>query len=295
MSAGQVAGKAEQFGRRTENSEWFDRAVRFGLVVYGVVYLVLAWLGIQLALGNNEGKATTKGAVAQLAEQPFGTFMIILVAVGMFLLVLWRLFDLFLGHHEDDSADLWKHRASDLLKALLYGTVCWSAVSVLIHSGGGGSGAKDFSSTILELPGGQVWLTLIGLGIIAYGGNQIYLAWNEKHQKKLATEGTSGEAGKAERVGRRTENSEWFDKAVRFGLVVYGIVYLVLAWLGIQLALGNNEGKATTKGAVAQLAEQPFGTFMIVVVAVGMFLLVLWRLFDLFLGHHEDDSADCDP
>ncbi len=66
---------------------------------------------------TSEGKATTKGAVAQLAEQPFGTFMIVLVAVGMFLLVLWRLFDLFLGHHEDDGADLWKHRASDLLKA----------------------------------------------------------------------------------------------------------------------------------------------------------------------------------
>ena len=161
MSAGQVAGKAEQFGRRTENSEWFDKAVRFGLVVYGVVYLVLAWLGIQLALGNNEGKATTKGAVAQLAEQPFGTFMIILVAVGMFLLVLWRLFDLFFGHHEDDGADLWKHRASDLFKALLYGTICWSAVGVLMHSGGGGSGTKDFSSTVLGLPGGQIWLTLI--------------------------------------------------------------------------------------------------------------------------------------
>ena len=120
-----------------------------------------------------------------------------LVAVGMFLLVLWRLFDLFFGHHEDDGADLWKHRASDLLKAVLYGAICWSAISVLMHSGGGGSGAKDFSSTILGLPGGQLWLTLIGLGIIAYGGNQIYLAWNEKHQKKLATEGKSGEAGKA--------------------------------------------------------------------------------------------------
>ena len=56
-----------------------------------------------------------------------------LVAVGMFLLVLWRLFDLFLGHHEDDGADLWKHRASDLLKAVLYGTICWSAISVLMR------------------------------------------------------------------------------------------------------------------------------------------------------------------
>ena len=61
MNAGDVASKAERAGRRTENSEWFDKAVRFGLVVYGVVYLVLAWLGIQLALGDQEGQGHHQG------------------------------------------------------------------------------------------------------------------------------------------------------------------------------------------------------------------------------------------
>ena len=198
MNAGNVAGKAEQVGRRTENSEWFDKAVRFGLVVYGMVYLVLAWLGIQLAMGDQEGKATTKGAVAQLAEQPFGTFMIVLVAVGMFLLVLWRLFDLFLGHHEDDGADLWKHRASRPAEG----------DPVRLGVLGGDQRAHGLRWRRLGREGllrddpraprrARCWLTLIGLAIIVYGGNQIYLAWNEKHQKKLATEGKSGEAGKA--------------------------------------------------------------------------------------------------
>ena len=272
MNAGDVAGKAEQVGRRTENSEWFDKAVRFGLVVYGIVYLVLAWLGIQLALGNNEGKATTKGAVAQLAEQPFGTFMIVVVAVGMFLLVLWRLFDLFLGHHEDDGADLWKHRASDLLKALLYGTVCWSAVSVLIHSGGGGSGAKDFSSTILELPGGQVWLTLIGLGIIAYGGNQIYLAWNEKHQKKLATEGTSGEAGKAYML---------FGK---IGYIAKGIAVGLVGGLFVYAAFTEDPEKSgSTDKALHKVLEQPFGPWLLGLLSVG---IACYGLFQFARARH---------
>ena len=272
MSAGNVAGKAERVGRRTENSEWFDKAVRFGLVVYGIVYLVLAWLGIQLALGNNEGKATTKGAVAQLAEQPFGTFMIVVVAVGMFLLVLWRLFDLFLGHHEDDGADLWKHRASDLLKALLYGTVCWSAVSVLIHSGGGGSGAKDFSSTILELPGGQVWLTLIGLGIIAYGGNQIYLAWNEKHQKKLATEGTSGEAGKAYML---------FGK---IGYIAKGIAVGLVGGLFVYAAFTEDPKKSgSTDKALHKVLEQPFGPWLLIALSLG---IACYGLFQFARARH---------
>ena len=246
--------------------------MRFGLVVYGVVYLVLAWLGIQLALGNHEGKATTKGAVAQLAEQPFGTFMIVLVAVGMFLLVLWRLFDLFLGHHEDDGADLWKHRASDLLKALLYGTICWSAISVLMHSGGGGSGAKDFSSTILGLPGGQVWLTLIGLGIIAYGGNQIYLAWNEKHQKKLATEGKSGEAGKAYML---------FGK---IGYIAKGIAVGLVGGLFVYAAFTQDPEKSgSTDKALHKVLQQPFGPWLLIALSLG---IACYGLFQFARARH---------
>ena len=272
MNAGNVAGKAEQVGRRTENSEWFDKAVRFGLVVYGVVYLVLAWLGIQLALGDHEGKATTKGAVAQLAEQPFGTFMIIVVAIGMFLLVLWRLFDLFLGHHEDDGADLWKHRASDLLKAVLYGAICWSAISVLMDSGGGGSGAKDFSSTILGLPGGQFWLTLIGLGIMVYGGNQIYLAWNEKHQKKLATEGKSGEAGKAYML---------FGK---IGYIAKGIAVGLVGGLFVYAAFTEDPEKSgSTDKALHKVLQQPFGPWLLIALSLG---IACYGLFQFARARH---------
>jgi hypothetical protein len=273
MSAsGETANTAERVGRRAENSEWFDRAVRFGLVVYGVVYLVLAWLGIQLAMGDQEGKATTKGAVAQLAEQPFGTFMIVLVAVGMFLLVLWRLFDLFFGHREYDGADLWKHRASDVLKALLYGSICWSAIGVLMHSGGGGSGTKDFSSTILELPGGQLWLTAIGLGILAYGGGQIYLAWNEKHQKKLATEGKTGEAGKAYMLFGKIG---YIAKGIAIGLV--GILFVYAAFTQ------DPEKSGSTDKALHKVLQQPFGPWLLVILSVG---IACYGLFQFARARH---------
>ena len=272
MSAGDVTGKAEKARRRTENSEWFDRAVRFGLVVYGVVYLVLAWLGIQLALGNNEGKATTKGAVAQLAEQPFGTFMIVLVAVGMFLLVLWRLFDLFLGHHEDDGADLWKHRASDLLKAILYGSVCWAAISVLMGSGGGGSGAKDFSATILGLPGGPLLLGLVGLAVIVYGGSQIWQAWNEKFQKKLATEGKTGEAGKAYLL---------FGK---IGYVAKGIAIGLVGGLFVYAAFTQDPQKSgSTDKALHKVLQQPFGPWLLVALSLG---IACYGLFQFARARH---------
>ena len=273
MNAGQgMANKAEQVGRRADNSEWFDRAVRFGLVVYGVVYLVFAWLGIQLALGDQEGTATTKGAVAELAEQPFGTFLIVLVAVGMFLLVLWRLFDLFFGHFEDDGLDLWKHRASDLLKAVIYGSICWAAVSVLLHSGGGGSGAKDFSATILGLPGGQLWLALIGGAVIAYGLSQLYLAWNEKHQKKLATEGKTGEAGRAYLLFGRIG---YVAKGIAVGLV--GVLFIYAAFTQ------DPEKSGSTDKALHKVLQQPFGPWLLGALSIG---IACYGLFQFARARH---------
>lgn len=269
---GGVAGQADRARSTAANSEWLDRAVRFGLVVYGVVYLVLAWLAIQLAMGDFEGKATTKGAVAQLAEQPFGTFLIVLVAIGMFLLVLWRVFDLFLGHGEDDGADLWKHRASDLLKAILYGSVCWAAISVLMHKGGGGSGAKDFSAKILGLPGGPLILGLVGAAIIVYGGSQILMAWNEKFQKKLATEGKTGEAGKAYLL---------FGK---IGYIAKGIAIGLVGALFVYAAFTQDPQKSgSTDKALHKLLQQPFGPWMLGALAVG---IACYGLFQFARARH---------
>ena len=61
-----VSDQAEQLGRRADNSEWTDRAVRVGMVAYGIVHLTIAWLGIQLALGDHSGATSRNGALQQL-------------------------------------------------------------------------------------------------------------------------------------------------------------------------------------------------------------------------------------
>src|SRR5215217_9372457 len=74
--------------------------------------------------------------------------------------------------------------------------------------------------------------------------------------------------------------SDWLDKAIRIGLVCYGIVHLLIAWLAFQLALCDHEGQPSAKGAMQQLAEQPFGEVLLWAIAVGMFFLVIWRLLE---------------
>ena len=65
---------------RSPQFEWFARA---GLAARGVVYVVIGVLAIKLALGDG-GKATNQqGALQTIAKQPFGTALLIMVAVGL--------------------------------------------------------------------------------------------------------------------------------------------------------------------------------------------------------------------
>src|SRR4051794_14754251 len=98
-----VGEQPQQLGREVQRSDWLDLGIRFGMVAYGVVHLIVAWLAVQLALGDHGKTASQKGAMQTLAKQPFGTLLLWLVAVGMFLLVLWRLLEIFVGHQEYDG------------------------------------------------------------------------------------------------------------------------------------------------------------------------------------------------
>ena len=84
-----VSDKAEALGREADNSRWMDRGVRFGMICYGVVYLLVAWLALQLALGHQQSNASNKGALQLLGKQSFGPVLLWLVAIGLTVLVVW--------------------------------------------------------------------------------------------------------------------------------------------------------------------------------------------------------------
>ena len=96
----------------------------------------------------------------------------------------------------------------------------------------------------------------------------------------------------AQLAGRKAENSEWLDHAVRIGMVAYGIVHLMVGFLAVQLALGSGGKSASQKGALAELAQQPFGKVLVWAIAIGMVLLVVWRVLDAAFGHQEKTGAD---
>jgi hypothetical protein len=253
-----VSDHAEQLGRRAENSEWIDRAVRVGMVAYGVVHLVIAWLAIQLALGNNSGKASRNGALHQLAQQPFGRVVVWVVAIGMVCLVVWKLLEAYVDFQREDGAKAGLKAAVNVGKAIVYGTLGVSAFRTATGSKTSNS-TSSYTSKLMDQPYGRWLVGLVGIGIIGYG---VYLAWSgykEKFLKHLDAEGRSGEQGRAYKL---------FGK---IGYVAKGVAIGVIGALFVFAAVDHKSKKSGgLDQALHKVLHQPFGPVLLFAIAVGI-------------------------
>jgi len=253
-----VSDQAEQLGRQADNSEWMDRAVQVGMVAYGIVHLTIAWLGIQLALGDNSGSASRNGALRQLAQQPFGEVVVWVVAVGMFLLVLWKLVEAFIDYSREDGGKKAAKPGVDIFKAIVYGTLAISAVRVATGSNSRSS-TSDWTAKLMEQPFGRWLVGLVGLAIIGYGVYLGYRGWSEKFLEHLDWEGRSGETGKAYKL---------FGKV---GYIAKGIAIGVIGLLFVYAAIDHSAKKSGgLDQALHKVLEQPFGPVLLFVIALGI-------------------------
>ena len=109
--------KAEQVG----DSAGLEVLARVGLIAYGVVYLLIGGLALQLAWGAGPSKSPDpSGAFRTLAEQPLGNVLLWLVAVGLVALGLWRASDVFWGHRALDGAKRVRKRVGSGVRAVVY-------------------------------------------------------------------------------------------------------------------------------------------------------------------------------
>ena len=118
MSSGTVALK----GRRAAQSPGVEQLARIGLVAKGVIHAVVAILAVDVALGGREESPDRHGALRAIAEQPFGKWLLTLLAIGFAGYALWRLTQAILDRdHEGGDAKGLAKRGGSLAKAIWYG------------------------------------------------------------------------------------------------------------------------------------------------------------------------------
>ena len=236
---------------------WFGR---FGFAAKGVVYTLIGVLAVQAAIGTGGQTTGQNGALEQIGEAPFGRFLLIAIGVGIVGYALWRFIQAFMDtENKGTGAKGMAIRAGYFVIALLHVSIAASAFALVAGKPGNGDSTSDSTAQLMSQPFGKWLVALVGAAVIAYGAAQLYRAYSVKFRKKLLL----GEMSEAQQ--------KW---AIRLGCTGYaarGVVFAIVGIFLIVAALHANPQEARgLDGALAALAQQPWGSAMLGAVAVGL-------------------------
>ncbi|WP_175507642.1 DUF1206 domain-containing protein [Nocardioides terrae] len=234
---------------------------RLGFACYGVVYLVIGWLALQLALGDSEGSPSKSGALAQLADQPFGRALLWVTVVGFAALVVWELCQVVVGHRHDEGAKKVVGMAGSAFKVVVFATLAISAGRVASGASGSGSGgsSQGWTARVLSWPAGPALVAIAGVAIIGYAGWSAFRGLTDRWRKDLDSDGRTGSTGRAITVTART------------GYVGRGAAFGVLGGLVVWAGLSHD---ATRSGGLDEALDTvrggPAGPYLLALIALGL-------------------------
>src|SRR3712207_213440 len=139
-----TTGRAAGAAGRAGDSDALEHLARIGLIAYGVVHLLLAWLALQLAWGGGSGQSADQaGALATLAEQPLGRPLLWLLAVGLVALAVWQAAEVLRWRSRLSSTGDARKKALEkvvksVAKAVLYAVLAELAVRTATSGGSNG-------------------------------------------------------------------------------------------------------------------------------------------------------------
>lgn len=252
-------GDMKTAARQAHRSDAVDHVVVVGLVAYGLVHLLIGWLALQLALGDRQGSASSSGALRELAQKPFGQALVWGVALGLVLLALWQLLEAVAGHRTHKDAQRLRKRAGSAGKVVVYGYLAFSAFRVATGSGSSGSGTDSTTAQVMNYPGGQLLVGLVGAGVAVVGGYLVWKGFTDGFRDDLSPDGRRGSTG---------SGALWLG---RVGYVAKGAALALVGVLfGWAAATHDAQRSGGLDQALQEVLDQPFGPYLLGAVALGI-------------------------
>jgi hypothetical protein len=265
VSAQGTVRSAMGAARQAGESNGLEHLARIGLIAFGVVHLLVAWLALQLAWGGGGKSADQSGAMRTLSESPVGKPVLWVVAVGLIALAVWQAAEVFRwrgGWSASGKARTKALRKSGnaLVKAAVYVALAVLAIRFALGSGKSSSQQQqETTAGVFGWPGGQFLVAAAGLVLIGVGAWHIRKGFNKHFLKQIDTSDASPSA---------------LRLVTRLGQVGFPAKGVALALVGGLLgyaAITFDPSKAQgLDGAMRTILEAPYGRILLTLVAVGI-------------------------
>jgi hypothetical protein len=236
---------------------------RVGLIAYGAMHLLIAWLAGQLAWGVAGADADQTGALQTVGGGPGGQVLLATIGLGMLALALWQAGEVLLWWHGLLDRE---HRmrtavvcAKCLAKALVYGVL---GLTALLFALGiqyeADERLRDLTDDTLGIPGGALLVGGVAVGVMAVGAYTLGRGFTGGFMKDIDLPAAPDRWEPAiEAIGR----VGYVAKGIAFGLVG------VLLW---QAATSADVSTATgLEGAMTAIAGVSAGPWLLTAIAAG--------------------------
>lgn len=224
---------------------WVPPAARVGYAAKGMVYLLIGWIAAKAALASGQAEGAT-GALAALRDEAGGRLMLLVIGLGLACHVLWRAVQVLLDpEHPGERADHKRMamRAFYALSGAVYASLAFTAFQLSRDAGAsGGNGQEVWIARLLEKPFGTWLVMCAGLGVIGYGLQQLYKAWQGDVNRRMAA--------------RDARTHRGLRALGRLGTAARGLVLLPVGWFVFNAGRLYRAEAAADTGEVLEMLGQ---------------------------------------
>lgn len=248
---------------QAKNSRTVQGLGRAGMVCYGFVHLIVAYLALRVAFGDGAQQADQRGALAEIGSTGAGAVVLWLLAVGLLAYGAWQLVMAAIGFRwVHKSGKRTRKRIGAAVHAVIGFTLGVLAIRIASGSGSGGSGdqqQQELTARLLALPAGQLLVAVVAAVIIGVAVACVVKGVRRSFLDDLDTQDLP------------SGTQQWVKRLGMAGYLAKGLVLGIIGALIGFAALNANPGEAGgLDAALRTLAAQPFGMIALIAVALGL-------------------------
>lgn len=258
-----AARQASGATRHALRSPWFGWLARLGYAAKGLVYIIIGWLALMTAVSAGGQTTDPQGAITSIYQHPFGKVLLVIIFVGFVGYALWQFARA--AFNPDGEGDAKKDTVRRIGYAVVGVSYVGFAVAALrlalqhVAPKGSNASTQDWTARLLSAPGGVALVVLLGLIVLGVAVGLFYEAWKLRFERTFPL----GQMNEVERKLTRYTG--------RYGIGALGAIFIIIGLFLIDAAIHHNPQQARgLSGALATLAAQPFGPWLLGLVALGL-------------------------